>query len=60
MNPTAPGLEVTEYRGLDLILTGNADLACERGTPAPDPDTCTLAIYPLPRDLPQLPNWWTA
>ena len=52
--PTAPGLEVTEYRGLDQILTGNAGIACERGTPTPDTTTCTLPIYPLPSDLPSL------
>lgn len=53
-NP-APGLEVTECRGLNQILTGNADIACsERATPAPDQSTCTLPIYPLQHDLPQL------
>lgn len=51
--PTTAGLEVTEYRGLDLVLTGNADLVCERGTPTPDTRTCTLPIYPLPSQLPQ-------
>jgi hypothetical protein len=52
---TALGLGVTEYRGLDQILTGNADIACsERAAPAPDDRTCKLPIYPLQNDLPQL------
>ena len=51
----AAGLEVTEHFGTDRILKGNAGIAVsERGTFSPDTQHCTLPIYPLQRDLPQL------
>ena len=54
-NSAAAGIEVTEHLGTDRILTGNTDIALsERGTPRPDARHCTLPIYPLQRDLPQL------
>lgn len=47
------GIEVTEHLGTDRILKGNADIAqCERAEPTADKHACTLAIYPLQRDLP--------
>jgi len=49
----APGLEVTEHVGADDIQTGNADIVCQRGVPAPDPIP-RLPIYPTADDLPQL------
>lgn len=47
---TAPddGLEAIDCTG---VITGNADIACERGTAQPD-TACTLPIYPLPHQLP--------
>jgi hypothetical protein len=48
-------IEVNEYLGTETILTGNAGIAVsERGTFTPDTQYCTLPIYPLQRDLPQL------
>ncbi len=53
-NLSTSGFELTEYRGLDQILTGNADIAnSDRGTPTPDTRTCTLPMYPQQSDLPQ-------
>jgi hypothetical protein len=46
-------LEVTEHVGADDIQTGNADIVCQRGVPAPDPIP-RLPIYPTADDLPQL------
>ena len=49
------GLEVTEHTGTRDILTGNTDIALsQRGTLSPDKRHCTLPVYPLQRDLPQL------
>ena len=55
-SPTAvSGIEVTEHLGTDRIIKGNAGIAVsERGTFTPDTQYCTLPIYPLQRDLPQL------
>ena len=54
----ADGLVTSEYvphDRADRILKGNADIAVsERGTARPDTRSCTLPIYPLQRDLPQL------
>lgn len=53
--PAAAGIEVTEHLGTDRIIKGNADIAVsERSTFTRDPEYCTLPIYPLQRDLPQL------
>lgn len=52
---TSSGIEGTEHLGTDRISKGNADIAVsERGTARPDTRSCTLPIYPLQRDLPQL------
>ena len=49
------GVEVTEHTGTENILTGNTDIAVsQRGTFSTDTRHCTLPIYPLQRDLPQL------
>lgn len=50
--PAADGLEVVDATG---IITGNADIVCERGEPQPDTVACTLPIYPQPGDLPPDP-----
>jgi len=44
----ADDLQATDCTG---VITGNADIACERATPKPD-HACTLPIYPRPDDLP--------
>jgi hypothetical protein len=50
--PAADGLEVVNTTG---VLTGNADIVCERGEPQPDTVACTLPMYPQPGDLPPDP-----
>ena len=52
---TQPLTQPATDAGTDRILKGNADIAVsERGTARPDTRSCTLPIYPLQRDLPQL------
>lgn len=46
------GVEVNEYTNTDQIVTGNADIVCERGDAEPDVSTNTLAVYPKASDLP--------
>ena len=46
------GVEVNEYTNTDQVVTGNADIECERGDAAPDESTNTLAVYPKASDLP--------
>lgn len=46
------GVEINEYTNTDQIVTGNADIVCERGDAAPDESTNTLAVYPKASDLP--------
>jgi hypothetical protein len=46
------GVEVNEYTNIDQIVTGNADIVCERGDAVPDESTNTLPVYPQASDLP--------
>jgi len=46
------GVEVNEYTNTDQIVTGNADIVCERGDAVPDESADTLPIYPQASDLP--------
>lgn len=51
MTPTPPD---DDYQVVDCtgVILGNADIVCERATPAPD-HAFTLPIYPAPSDLPR-------
>lgn len=50
IDPEAPndsGLDAIDATG---VITGNADIVCERGTAEPSNDY-TLPIYPAPHDM---------
>lgn len=48
--PDAPSAEGRDVITFDGLITGNADIACERATPTPDYAN-TLPIYPKPSDF---------
>jgi hypothetical protein len=49
-SPLPSTAEVPDVISIEGLITGNADIVCERGTPTPDYAN-TLPIYPKPSDF---------